>query len=68
LTDAATRRRAAAHTPGLPARQAATLAFERTLAARLQLDDVLDQQIAARLEEKRMDQEAFFRQLEESKR
>ncbi len=47
MTDAATRRRAAAHPPGLPARQAATLAFERTLAARLQLDDVLDQQIAA---------------------
>lgn len=33
--------------PGLAARHAASLAFERTLAAGLQLDDVLDHQIAA---------------------
>ncbi|MCU0883567.1 MAG: RsmB/NOP family class I SAM-dependent RNA methyltransferase [Beijerinckiaceae bacterium] len=33
--------------PGLVARHTASLAFERTLAARLQLDDVLDQEIAA---------------------
>ncbi len=33
--------------PGLVARYTASLAFERTLAARQQLDDVLDQEIAA---------------------
>ena len=33
--------------PGLVARHTASVAFERTLSARQQLDDVLDQEIAA---------------------
>lgn len=46
-TGAVTTLQNGAMTPGLAARHAASLAFERTLAAGQQLDDVLDHQIAA---------------------